>query len=97
MLPEAVISPSKLRSSEKFIPPTSPPVDWKLLANIVPLALIFPLAVILVVTKFVILAEGADKNTSAIRVWHSIVEHDILPVVFYVNNFSFLSEVISLQ
>ena len=41
----------------------------------------FPLAVMLVVVIFVILAEGADKNTSAVRVWPSIVEPLILFVV----------------
>ena len=33
----------------------------------------------LVVTKFVILADGADKNTSAVKIWPSIVEPVIFP------------------
>ena len=41
----------------------------------------FPLEVILVFVKFVILADGADKNTSVTIVCPSIVEPDILLVV----------------
>ena len=50
MSPEAVKSPSKKKSSVKLIPATSPPVDWKLFAYIVPDALILPEDVISPIT-----------------------------------------------
>ena len=48
MSPLAVKLPVKLKSSVNEIPEASPPADWKLSAKTVPLALISPLAVILV-------------------------------------------------
>ena len=45
MLPEAVRSPVKFKLSVNEIPATSPPADWKLSANTVPDALIFPVVV----------------------------------------------------
>ena len=46
MVPLAVICPVIFKSSANDIPSESPPTDWKLSAYIVPLALMFPLAVI---------------------------------------------------
>ena len=48
MSPLAVKLPDKFKSSVKDIPSTEPPVDWNVSAKTVPLALMFPLAVICV-------------------------------------------------
>ena len=64
--------------------------EENVVAFIVPEALIVPEAVMLVPVKFVILADGADKNWSAVSICPSIVEPDILPeAVIWVEVFTF--------
>ena len=78
VLPSIVVFPSL--SIVTPVAPVPPPILISA-AEIVPLELMFPLEVMLVVVILVKLAEGEDKNTSAVRVWPSIVEPDILLVV----------------